>query len=329
MGRDAGPARVWLPHLNTRPAIGADAELLHSMLETLRASEGVRGFKVGSSGEHLCFRKLLVEWIIDVCADFKLSMGTAALAVTYTDNVLMLVSVPPTSLQLVAMACILVAGEPPALFLRARVAFGTARGPGPPGGNSSSIKQQPTAEGRYRLGPPGRCHGVDRAALDHRIRYRSQVRGAGDPGAASGQTAADSELYLLAGPPETDGGACRACPDPMASNRTGAACRFRPRLTRVSWRSLDRWRSSASSSGPCLGRPRCTLSRASSCYPVAEFWRPTASLAQGETDVVGPGGARASHVAGQRPSLRCFRLVCPLSAASTPRGLSAAPSCQI
>lgn len=144
MGRE-GPARVWLPHLNTRPALGADAELLQSMLESLRETERIRAFKAaGGAREHLCFRKLLVEWIIDVCADFKLSMGTAALAVTYTDNVLMLVSVPPTSLQLVAMACILVAGASPAQPAPALVAIRTARSPGRAGGNSSQTPPHST-----------------------------------------------------------------------------------------------------------------------------------------------------------------------------------------
>lgn len=116
MGKEG--ARIWLPHLNTRQAVAGDTELMHSMLDSLREMERERGFRMqeGSAQkncpDHLYFRKLLVEWIIDVCADFKLCMGTAALAVAYNDHVLSAVmAVPPTSLQLVAMACILVAGE--------------------------------------------------------------------------------------------------------------------------------------------------------------------------------------------------------------------------
>lgn len=61
------------------------------------------------TARHMKYRATLIEWILEVCADFGFGPTTADLAVQYMDRVLSKVNVPKTSLQLVAMCCLEVA----------------------------------------------------------------------------------------------------------------------------------------------------------------------------------------------------------------------------
>ena len=60
---------------------------------------------------HLRHRPVLCEWVADLGTDFGLTPNTTNLAILYCDRVLAAVVVPKTSLQLVAVCCVLIAGE--------------------------------------------------------------------------------------------------------------------------------------------------------------------------------------------------------------------------
>lgn len=55
-------------------------------------------------------RMILIEWIIDVVAEFKLSQTTLHLVVSILDRVLSNIECPRTKFQLVGATCVFIAG---------------------------------------------------------------------------------------------------------------------------------------------------------------------------------------------------------------------------
>lgn len=89
----------------------SQGHLWEEVVEGLRAKEGARErWRLDpSTARHMKYRPTLIEWVLEVCADFNFGPTTADLAVHYMDRVLSKVNVPKTSLQLVAMCCLEVA----------------------------------------------------------------------------------------------------------------------------------------------------------------------------------------------------------------------------
>ena len=56
-------------------------------------------------------RSILVDWLVEVCEEYKLKSETLYLAVNYIDRFLSLMSVQRSKLQLVGTACMLVAAK--------------------------------------------------------------------------------------------------------------------------------------------------------------------------------------------------------------------------
>jgi len=98
------------------PASATPGNVWCEVLETLRERERTkqRWRLDPNTARHMKYRTTLIEWILEVCADFGFGPTTADLAVQYMDRVLSKVNVPKTSLQLVAMCCLEVAGRCPA-----------------------------------------------------------------------------------------------------------------------------------------------------------------------------------------------------------------------
>ena len=84
-------------------------DILGEMLRTDAPGAGA-GFALSRCALHLKHRLVLVEWMADVCEEFALTDMTANLAILYADRILSSIKVPKTSLQLVALCCILIAG---------------------------------------------------------------------------------------------------------------------------------------------------------------------------------------------------------------------------
>uniref|UniRef100_A0A7S0IGK4 Cyclin-like domain-containing protein n=1 Tax=Micromonas pusilla TaxID=38833 RepID=A0A7S0IGK4_MICPS len=93
------------------PASATPGNVWCEVLETLRERERTkqRWRLDPNTAAHMKYRTTLIEWILEVCADFGFGPTTADLAVQYMDRVLSKVNVPKTSLQLVAMCCLEVA----------------------------------------------------------------------------------------------------------------------------------------------------------------------------------------------------------------------------
>merc|ERR1719297_227193 len=56
-------------------------------------------------------RSILVDWLVEVCEEYKLSSETLFLAVTYIDKFLSYMSVQRNKLQLVGTACMFIAAK--------------------------------------------------------------------------------------------------------------------------------------------------------------------------------------------------------------------------
>mmetsp|Transcript_65803 Transcript_65803/g.208264 ORF Transcript_65803/g.208264 Transcript_65803/m.208264 type:complete len:312 (+) Transcript_65803:414-1349(+) len=98
-----------LPHI---PDVTEDLPMSLEILSVMRRKESCLNHGFGKeTARHIRYRTMLVEWVIDVCEDFELSLTTATTAVLYSDQVLSKVKVPKTSLQLVAMCCVLLAAK--------------------------------------------------------------------------------------------------------------------------------------------------------------------------------------------------------------------------
>ena len=77
-----GDSRWWLPALHVRMQACADGELLGAMLHSLEEREG--SVRVPAAPRlHLGFRRLLVEWIRDLCFDCRQGLTTCWLAAAY------------------------------------------------------------------------------------------------------------------------------------------------------------------------------------------------------------------------------------------------------
>jgi len=100
-----------LCHRYAEDGSATQGHLWEEVVDGLRVKEGTRErWRLDpSTARHMKYRPTLIEWVLEVCADFNFGPTTADLAVHYMDRVLSKVNVPKTSLQLVAMCCLEVA----------------------------------------------------------------------------------------------------------------------------------------------------------------------------------------------------------------------------
>lgn len=87
------------------------SEILAYFLEVERVTYGERLYMDRQSEVTDRMRKILIDWLIDVIAEFKLHPETFFLAVDIVDRFLLFYSIPRTKLQLVGVTAVLIAAK--------------------------------------------------------------------------------------------------------------------------------------------------------------------------------------------------------------------------